>query len=388
MPITPPPDPRQNERLYALGKLVAAVAHDLGGPLQTVVTLAEVLERDPDRSDREEAASRILRAALRCRLLVQDLLSYSRPQSPRPDPLRVEDAIMEALELDPFAGVGEIQVNLDHTRSIPGVRADRHRLTQVFVNLISNARQATIDLQGSSRAVRVRLAVLSGDDSRLDVPVERQVVQVAIEDDGPGIPPDLRERIFEPFVSTKPAGVGTGLGLSICRELLAAIGGALYLDPSYSSGARFVVELPAALAPIVAADPEPPARAPTTPPGRRVLLIDDDRDVLETYEVILAMEGHQIRSCYRGRDALAALEQDDFDVIVCDVRLPDIPGPELQQILAETRPDLASRVIFATGDVLSESSQAFLAETPNPVLYKPFRIEDLLRAMDRVTGAG
>jgi two-component system NtrC family sensor kinase len=353
-----------------------------------VVNLAEVLERDPDRRDREEAASRILRAALRCRLLVQDLLSYSRPQPARPDPLRVEDAIIEAMELDPFSGVGEIQVSLDHSQAIPGVRADRHRLTQVLVNLISNARQATIDAPGSSRAVRIRLAVLNGQESRLDLPAERRVVQVAVEDDGPGIPDDLRDRIFDPFVSTKPAGVGTGLGLSICRELLAAMEGTLYLDGSYPGGARFVVELPAAAAPVVAAESRPPTSAPAAPEGRRVLLIDDDRDVLETYEVILAMEGHHVRSCHRGRDALAALEQDDFDVILCDLRLPDIPGPELLAILEGIRPELASRVIFATGDVMSDSSQAFLAETPNPVLYKPFRIEDLLRAMERVTGGG
>ena len=191
---------------------------------------------------------------------------------------------------------------------------------------------------------------------------ETAVVRISVEDQGPGVPVELRESIFEPFVTTKPQGSGTGLGLSVSKSILMDLGGALYLDASFTPGARFVVELP------VTDQAAPPAEGDQLPTseGLRILLIDDDREILETYEVILSLDNHQVTSCDRGKKALEVLESDSFDAILCDVRLPDLRGTEFLEILSVRNPELAARVIFATGDVVNASPRAFLAAGSTP----------------------
>ena len=369
----------ESEKLAAVGRLVAGVAHELGGPLQAVISLAELLARDPERDDRLEAANRILRSALRCRGMVHDLLTYARKQPHQHDPVQVTDAIMDALELDRFSDVGEVQVHLEGPSDLPAVMADAQRLTQVFLNLITNARHATAQ-DGKPGLVRVRLAQVSATASKIDPQPETAVVRISVEDQGPGVPVELRESIFEPFVTTKPQGSGTGLGLSVSKSILMDLGGALYLDTSFTPGARFVVELP------VTDQAVPPAEGYQLPTseGLRILLIDDDREILETYEVILSLDNHQVTSCDRGKKALEVLESDSFDAILCDVRLPDLRGTEFLEILSVRNPELAARVIFATGDVVNDSTRAFLASVSNPALIKPFQVEDLQRAIARV----
>ncbi|MAG58849.1 MAG: hypothetical protein CMJ83_21380 [Planctomycetes bacterium] len=374
----------ESEKLAAVGRLVAGVAHELGGPLQAIISLAEVLGRNPERDDRLEAANRILRSALRCRGMVQDLLTYARKHPHRLVPVQASNAIMDALELDRFSDVGEVQIHLDGPHDVPAVMADQQRLTQVFLNLITNARHATA-LDGQPGLVRVRIAEIPGGESRLTLPDDATVVQISVEDQGPGVPEEIRLSIFEPFVTTKPEGRGTGLGLSVSRSLLMDMSGLLYIDETYGPGAKFVVELPACDEPVPqvpdSADP-PPA---VTCTGQRILLIDDDREILETYEVILGLDDHIVRSCDRGKKALEILQDDTFDVILCDIRLPDLPGPAFLQHLQQTQPELARRVIFATGDVVNDQTRAFLASIPNPALLKPFQVEDLQRAIAKIT---
>lgn len=373
----------ESEKLAAVGRLVAGVAHELGGPLQAVISLAEVLNRDPDRPDRIESANRILRSALRCRGMVQDLLTYARKQPHQLVPVQVSDSVMDALELDRFSDVGEVQIHFDGDDDVPAVLADHQRLTQVFLNLVTNARHATAH-DGRPGLVRVRVKQLPADRSRLDLPLDATVVQVAVEDQGSGVPEELRESIFEPFVTTKPEGAGTGLGLSVSRSLIMDMGGSLYLDTDHVGGARFVVELPATDQPAGERRATPASRPSVG--GHRILLIDDDREILETYEVILSLDDHFVFSCDRGRKALDLLREEEFDAILCDIRLPDIRGPEFLERLREFAPDQADRVIFATGDVVNDQTRAFLASTSNPSLIKPFQVEDLERAIHEIVG--
>ncbi|HYC79052.1 MAG TPA: response regulator, partial [Planctomycetota bacterium] len=191
----------------------------------------------------------------------------------------------------------------------------------------------------------------------------------------------LRERIFDAFVTTKAEGRGTGLGLYVARSMIEDSGGVLYLDERHSPGARFVIELPAA-SPAPAAAPGAPPPRPAE--GRRVLIVDDDRDVLETYQVVLALDRHEVVACDRARAALEACRTSDFDAVVCDVRLPDLGGRAFLEALAAFKPHLAARVIFATGDVTAAETQELLSSTPQPSLVKPFRIEELEAAIRAV----
>ena len=370
----------ESEKLAVVGRLIAGVAHELGGPLQAIISLAEVLSRAPDRDDRAEAANRIIRSALRCRGMVKDLLTYARKHPHSVEPVQVSDAIMDALELDRFSDVGEVQVHVEGTDDVPPVLADNQRLTQVFLNLITNARHATAQ-DGRPGLVRIRVSAIDAGASQIDLSPDSQVVRVAVEDDGPGVSQQVAETMFEPFVTTKPVGSGTGLGLSVSRSLIMDMGGALYLDGSFSPGARFVVELPSTSSLPTPISDEEGVRESR---GLRILLLDDDREILETYEAILALDDHQVTSCDRGKKALAILETEDFDVILCDVRLPDIRGTEFLQRLRAQNPECVERVIFATGDVVNDETRAFLASVPNQALIKPFLAEDLQRAISRI----
>src|SRR5262249_49096047 len=138
----------------------------------------------------------------------------------------------------------EVQVHIDETPKLPGVRGDPHRLTQVLLNLITNARQATA-ASGHPGLVRVRIETIPAAASRLRATASGRVVQLAVTDQGPGVPAELEDRIFDAFVTSKAEGEGTGLGLSISRGIVEDMGGCLYLDAAHAPGARFVVELPA-----------------------------------------------------------------------------------------------------------------------------------------------
>ena len=232
------------ERLVHMGRFVAGIAHELGSPLQSVVSLAELLVRDPGRTDAVSCARRILRAALRCRGITEDLLTYARRGPPRLGPVRVQEAVLDALDLDPGSEEGIAGVELDDPGEVPPVTADARRLAQVFLNLIGNARQA-IQARGDGR-IRIRVDALPAAASGLRPEATGTVVRVAVEDDGPGIPPEIADRIFDPFFTTKDVGEGTGLGLSVSRTLVEDMGGRLWLDSGHAPGARFVVELPAA----------------------------------------------------------------------------------------------------------------------------------------------
>ncbi len=360
------------ERLEVLGRRMAAVAHELGGPLQAIISLAELLSRDPAREDRVEAANRIFRSALRCRGLVQDLLGWARKRPIRLQRVDVHAALLDALELDRYSDVGEIQVRLDEASDLPAVLADSSRLTQVLLNLLTNARQAMAHGHGAG-IIRIGLRQKPGRESRLRM--RTPVVEVTVEDDGPGIASDQSERIFEPFVTTKPQG--SGLGLSIARELIHEAGGQLWLESHAPRGAKFVIELPAA-----AADPEPPPTGAAT--GARVLVVDDDHEILATYEALLSLDDHRVQGVDRADKALALLATEVFDVILCDLLLPDQSGEDFYAGVRARYPDVASRIVFATGDVAGDASRRFLDTVPNPVLVKPFQADDLSRAIREV----
>ena len=355
----------ETEKLAMIGRTVAAVAHELNGPLQTIISQAEALAASEPKALQEESAQRILRSGLRCRGIVQDLLSFGTPRPASNLPTDLRHCVMEALELDRWSDVGDVQVCFHDDETLPLVVADPARIVQVFTNLLANARQSSA-ASGCKEPVRIVLERASPTTLR-----------ASVSDRGGGIPAAMREHLFEAFNTTRTTG--HGLGLWISRRIVEECGGTLQLDPSWSPGARFVVEL---LVAKVGADAVAPVLHDAA--GVRVLVIDDDRELLDTYEALLSLDGHQVRTCDSAATALELLNTHIFDAIVCDLRLPDMSGDRFLMHLQQTRPDIAQRVILASGDVGRSDSVAFLASISNPVLLKPFRAEDLARAIQTV----
>jgi PAS domain S-box-containing protein len=352
----------QSEKLAALGSLLAGVSHELNNPLAAIVGQAEMLEEDSRGTPLEARAKKISAAADRCARIVQTFLAMARRRAPDRIATDPNGLVADALQITeyPLRTTG-ISVTTECDPDVPAVEADRDQLHQVLVNLIINAQQALEAADMLDKRLCVRTGVTAAGTVAIDV-----------VDNGPGIPPDLLGRIFEPFFTTKPQGSGTGVGLSFSHGIVAAHGGTLAVLPS-ERGAAFRIELPAAspAAVEIAAEPQAPP-VPIAPVRRTALVVDDEADIADTIRELLEREGFHVTVASDGAAALMALDRGEYDIVLSDLRMPGVSGPEMYERLAEVRPHLLARIGFVTGDTLGSSMDAFLRESGRPVLEKPF----------------
>jgi CheY-like chemotaxis protein len=196
-------------------------------------------------------------------------------------------------------------------------------------------------------------------------------VAIEVRDTGSGIPPEVLARVREPFFTTKPSGEGLGLGLSICDSLARSCGGSMEIDSQPGAGTTVRLVLPGARAKTAL---PPPLKRPPAEAFGRVLVIDDERIVLQAMRRTL--REHDVVCVENVAEALQLLERgDSFDVIVCDLAMPQMTGIDFYHELLRVKPAYAHRVLFVTGGVLSATVEAFLAAVPNLCIWKPFNVE-------------
>ncbi len=356
----------QSEKLSAIGQLIAGVAHDLNNPLASVIGFADFLAEDGSGAPPQlQEPLRIIRQeAERAAHIVRNLLHFARKHEGRrrAQPVGpILDATLLLLRNEFTAH--KVEVVLDAEDDLPPVPVDANRIQQVVVNLLNNAVQA---IGGRGTGGRVRVTATHWLDG----------IAVTVEDDGPGIPEEVAPRIFEPFFTTKAEGDGTGLGLSICHGIVTEHGGRITYGPRTGGGAVFRVELPGGGPPAERLTP------PTTDTGRlRILVVDDEPHILHYMLATLEAWGHRVTVTADGRDALGRAMAERFDVIISDLRMAEVSGLDLYQQLARDRPDLARRVVFATGDTVRGDTLAFLESAGRPVLQKPFTLAELRAAL-------
>jgi two-component system NtrC family sensor kinase len=230
-----------SERMASVGRLAAGVAHEIGNPIAAIMGMHDLIEDAETPEDtRADFLKRMRKETERINVVVRDLLDYARPENGPPSGrlaiADVEEVVSDALALvRPQKEWKGIDVRVEIADGLM-VSVSPQRLTQVLLNLLLNAAAALGDKPAdAARLLTVRAAMLGDTKVRLEV-----------EDDGPGVPETMRDRIFDPFVTTKDVGSGTGLGLAVCRGIIEGAGGRIYVDAKYTNGARFVVELPAA----------------------------------------------------------------------------------------------------------------------------------------------
>jgi len=351
----------QSEKMSAIGQLVSGVAHELNNPLAGISAFAQLLlteKRFPP--DQRTAAEMIYAEARRASRIVQNLLTFARQHKPERTSTSLNQVLDDALELRGYElRVRGIEVVRDYDEDLPETMADAHQLQQVFLNLITNAEQAMEKRQGNTQ--------------RLLVSTRRagNVIRIEVEDSGPGIPPNLLERIFNPFFTTKPTGSGTGLGLSISLGIVREHEGKIWAENAPTGGAHFTIELPL----VASQEGEQFAETPTTAGAGerlRILVVDDEASVRVALQRYFASRGHEIETTASGRDALARLREGTFDAVVVDMRMPDLSGEQLYEELRVKDPGHAERVIFTTGQLVDEQVRNFLASTGRPYIPKPF----------------
>jgi PAS domain S-box-containing protein len=362
----------QSEKLATMGQLLAGVAHELNNPLSVVMGQAALLRKSGRSKPQIERAEKIVQAAERCARIVNNFLALARQRPPERHPVQVNHVAWEAVELLAYPlRVDSVKVVWALAREMPVLWADPHQLHQVVVNLVVNAHQAMREVAGP-RQLTVATGVSPGGE----------LVWMEVQDTGPGVAEELRARIFEPFFTTKPPGVGTGLGLSLCQGIVEGHGGRIGLVPREGTGAVFRVELPVER-------PEGTTVAVVTEKpliirGARILVVDDEPGIAGVLAEVLQLDGHVVETVGNGEAALGKLALGGYELILSDVRMPELDGPSLYSELERRDPRLLRRMIFLTGDTLSPGTRAFLEKTGAPCLSKPFALSDVREIVQRV----
>jgi signal transduction histidine kinase/ActR/RegA family two-component response regulator len=398
----------QSEKMAAVGRLVAGVAHELNNPLTAIIGISQLtqslLESGESGERLRDDLQRLVAEAHRAGRIVRSLLDFSRQKPSERRPVQVNEVLTGTLEIlahDLESRNVRWQLNL--ADELPATMADAHQLQQVFVNLITNAAEAMQETGGGALHLSSALVV-----SPLG-PEEGRFVRVIVRDTGPGIEASLCSQVFDPFFTTKPAGKGTGLGLAVCHGIVGEHGGQIWVESTPGQGAAFYVQIPVMAPPAPEPDrppaSQPPAaeRGPDAPgaPGtgqagaHRVLVVEDEAVVRELVARLLREQGLPVDTCGDGEQALALLRggrggsggppgshdptrgPSGYSLVVCDVRLPGRSGIDLYQAL---RDDEGPRVpfVFITGDTLSAETVGLLGSLGVPYLNKPFEIEELV----------
>lgn len=369
----------QSEKLAGIGEFVAGVTHELNNPLTTVIGFGELLQRANLSPQHQRYLDHIVKAAHRSHKIVQSLLSFARQHKPERKLVKLHDLIEATIEILAYQlRTSNIQVTTRFDPNLPKVMADAHQVQQVFLNILNNARQAIEAHRPKGSIVITTEAV--GD-----------TICVVIQDDGPGISAENLQKIFNPFFTTKEVGKGTGLGLSLCYGIIQEHGGKIEVRSNPGEGAVFTIILPVAAEAEQGATETRPAgdgaAISCDGAGKRILVIDDEEGILTLVREALGANGFEIDISKDGETALRLLREKDYDVIICDWRMPGLNGQQIYERLSALKPELASRLIFVTGDVISKGVQAFMRQCGNTCLSKPFSLDDIRSAVVNVLHA-
>jgi CheY-like chemotaxis protein len=252
---------------------------------------------------------------------------------------------------------------------IPRVQANEARLGQVFVNLLVNAAQAIE--AGSAHENTITLTTRRADN----------MVAIEFTDTGAGIAPDMLPRVFDLFFTSNASGLGTGLGLAICHRIVTAMDGRIEAESRPGGGNTFRVVLPRARTGRTFGTPILPSPLAAGPPPRSVLVVDDEPAVGRTIERLLIP--HRVMVVTRARDALSRIAAGEhFDVIVCDIMMPELTGMDFYARLREARPDFADRVIFLSGGAFTPRVREFFDRIPNHRIDKPIDAAQLRQLVE------
>lgn len=364
----------QVEKLSAMGSLLAGVAHELNNPLAIVIAQSSLLVEKAASDDVRRRGERIHAAAERCGRIVKSFLAMARQKPPQREPVDVNAVVGGALDMVSYGlRSSDIQLDLQREPGLPPVTGDKDLLSQVIANLVINAQQALMD-RPAPREVQVHTGRL-GDK-----------ITIMVADNGPGIPDDLMRRVFEPYFTTKPAGVGTGIGLSICRNVIEAHGGTVALSNRPGGGARFDLTLPVAEPAAVTLAPEAAERPRG---GLSVLIVDDEADVARSLAEIIEGLGHSPVVVDRSTLALERIARTAFDIVFADLRMPGLDGIDFRDRIHERDPKLAERTIIVTGDTVAGPDRLAKARGAEVVvLEKPFTFDDVRAVLAKVATNG
>ena len=360
-----------SDRMASMGTLAAGVAHEINNPLASVManlelaanSLGDLVARYGSSNELdgiEEELQDAREGAERIRNIIRDLKIFSRSGEDRKGLVDVQRVLESTTRMawNEIRHRGRLVKNYSVA---PLVEASEAQLGQLFLNLVVNAAQAIPEGDADNNEVRISVGTGPGG-----------TVVVEVADTGAGMSKDVQEQLYRPFFTTKPIGVGTGLGLSICHQIVAGLDGRIECDSEIGRGTSFRVFLPQA-----SQEARPEARPDNladmvTRRRGRVLVVDDEPLITRTVQRALSKD-HDIVALSSAEDALAHINSGErFDVILCDLMMPQMTGMDLHSELLRIAQDQAARMIFLTGGAFTPRAREFIDGTRNKLIEKPF----------------
>jgi two-component system NtrC family sensor kinase len=360
----------QTEKLSSLGEIISGVAHELNNPLTSIIGLSELLLMEPGlNSEMKEELGSIREEARRTSRIVQNFLTFSRKYRPEKTICRINRIIESILEIRTYEiMVSHIKISKNLDPELPLTMADPNQLRQVFLNIINNAIQA---LQTAQEERSLTVSTKKREDK----------IEISIGNTGPVIPRDILSKIFDPFFTTKEVGKGTGLGLSVSHGIITEHGGSIYVQSKEGEGTQFIIKIPVENIP---ANSKKVKEEKTLWNflDKRILVVDDEASILKFISRALENTGSTVDAAESGDRALAYLVENEYDLVISDLRMPGIDGWKLFSWVKQNRPHIAKKLIFITGDIMNPDAQAFFKDAKLPYLKKPFNIKDLKRIVE------
>ena len=355
----------QNEKMSAMGELLAGVAHELNNPLSVVVGHSLMLREDCKDPDTLRQVDKISLAAERCAKIVKTFLTMARQQPARMQHVDINDIIQTAVDVARYGDTGDgILMECELAPGLPRICADPDQITQVFINLILNAEQAMRD---GGRGDRIAVST--------KVAAKGKGIEIRVEDNGPGVPDNIRGRVFEPFFTTKDVGEGTGIGLALCHRIIQSHDGQITLSSGPEGGSVFRIVLPIDIE--MPSQPEADSKVASKTELIRILILDDEGDVAELNAEILTRSGYQVDVFNNAKEAVKSIAKHDYGLILSDLNMPETDGRGFFDIIKRDFPHLTDRTGFVTGDTMGRASQTFLAEANRPCVEKPVSPKEL-----------
>ncbi|WP_120502568.1 ATP-binding protein [Roseovarius sp. EL26] len=366
----------QNDKMSAMGELLAGVAHELNNPLSVVVGHSLMLREDCTEPEILRQVDKISTAAERCSRIVKTFLTMARQQPVKMQCVDINEIVQTAMDVARFGDAGEgLSMTCDLALELPEICADPDQITQVIINLILNAEQA---IHESGKGARITLETRLSQDGA--------AIEILVEDDGPGIAKNIRSRIFEPFFTTKDVGEGTGIGLALCHRIIGSHGGQITLTDQQDGGSLFNIQLPVQAA---GSTSESTERATgQAQPFIRVLIVDDEEDVAELNAEILTRAGYQVDVFNQAERAIESLSKHDYGLILSDLNMPQLDGRGFFETIQTEFPDMVDKIAFVTGDTMGRASQTFLRDAQRPCIEKPVSPKELRAFVSELIAEG
>ncbi|MHC4780919.1 MAG: hybrid sensor histidine kinase/response regulator, partial [Planctomycetota bacterium] len=362
------------EKLHSLGTMVSGIAHELNNPLTSIIGFSELGMREGLAPDRHEGFFRSINSeAQKAHLVIQNLLDFARTPIEVECPVSINDVLKSILGIRRL-DLQATGIDLDevYEDDLPDTVGDPKKIRQLLMNIINNA----ADAAGDSRH-RGKIAV------RTEKGEGRIVVEIS--DNGPGIPKPVLPKIFDPFFTTKTVGMGTGLGLSISHAMAVELGGRIDVESNEGEGTRFTVTVP------IVVPQKRKGKPPSTAVFRerlgekpKILIVDDEEVLVEMMENFLKFKGCEVDRAPDGEAGLSKISKNAYDIILCDIKMPNMNGREMVKQLQEKDPSALEKIVICSGDTVSPDTQSFLRDSGLRTLNKPFTLKELAATLKSV----